>query len=77
VEELLRSDFFERDDMRRINEITKTNLIHDRDQPLTDGDKFWMWHFVATTIGKVDAERPESRTSYPFSQFVAMHTKTI
>jgi hypothetical protein len=73
----LRSDFLERDDVRRINEITKTNLIHNRDQPLADGDEFWMWDFVAATIGKVDAKRPESGTSYPFSQFIAMHPETI
>jgi hypothetical protein len=61
-----RSDFLERNDIRRVNKITKTNLIHDRDQPLASGDKFCMRDFVAATIGKVDAKRPESGTSYLF-----------
>jgi len=73
----LRSDFLKRDDMRRINKITKTNLIHDRDQSLANGDKFWMRDFVAATIGKMDAKRPKSETSYPFSQFIAMHPEII
>lgn len=77
VERLLRSDLFDQDDTRRINEITETNLIHDRDQPLAHGDKFQMWDFVAAAIEKMDAKRPESVTSYPFSQFIAMHPATI
>ena len=77
VGRLLRSDFFDRDDMRRINEITQTNLIHDRDQPLAHGDKFRMWDFIAAAIGKMDAKRSESGTSYAFSQFIAMHSGTI
>jgi hypothetical protein len=56
---LLGSDFLERDDTRRINKLTKPNLIHDRDQPLANGDKFWMRNLVAATIGKVDAKWPE------------------